>query len=559
MMIRKFRSFIQFSCILQFMWLRSSENVEIACDVMSDSNYDFGPRLCFIRNMNQRILNDVTYKPNPIFNEKREIIFDNCTLDALPLGMFEHYPNVKTMYVWNIRLRNVSKEVFRNAKELLLLDLSKNHINQLEPNAFSLTMKLSQLDLSKNQIASIDVEAFTGLERLNILNMANNKVQLIPANCFAPLRQLKIIRLNHNSIKMIPVELFANNMRLQNIYLNDNSIEWLFGEQTFRHLPDVNEFDLHNNPIVNLANCVINAQSIDIRRTNAMGCYIGARTKRILANDNRIAFIDTDDASAATLEYVDLENNRLPKMSNLTRFENVHYLNLKNNRINDIGLNSFARMHRLEVLNLRNSGVSNIYFGLFSHKSKLKILDLSYNELGHIDFQMFVAMKNLIQLHLDGNNLNELDATEIRRIFPALQQISISQNDWSCHNLATIVQHLESNGIAINSIDSTKNTENIKGIPCSSGGDSGNTDNRVNEIATQRNVIANESSETEKSQEVRTITAANIIERPNYDQWSNFSDIHLMLRLLQLKNDVQNTVQSANEVAQKLDSILHLS
>lgn len=561
MMFQMIRLFIQFHCILQFVRFCSSDEIE--CDPISDTNYAIGPRLCFIRHMNQRILHDVTYKPNSNYLEKREIIFDNCTLDALPLGIFEHYPNVKTMYVWNIHLKNMTKEMFRNADELVKLDLSKNHIGQLESDTFSLTTKLAQLDLSMNRIKSMHVDAFSGLGRLNILNLANNQLQLIPANCFAPLRQLKMIRLNQNSIKMIPVELFAHNIRLQNIYLNDNAIEWLFGEQTFRHLSDVNEFDLHNNPIVNFANCVINAQSIDIRQTNAMGCYIGSRTKRILASDNRIAFIDSDDAPATNLEHVELANNRLPGMLNLTRFENLSYLNLKNNRIHDIGLNSFARMHRLEVLNLQNSGVSKIYFGLFSHKSKLRVLDLSYNELGHIDFRMFVAMKSLIQLHLDGNNLNVMDATEVRRIFPALQQIGISRNDWSCHNLASIVKHLESNGIAINSIDSTKNTENIKGIPCSSGDDGGDggseTDINVNEIATERNVITTESSEIEKSQEIRAFTTNDINERLHYDQWSNGSDMHLMLRLLELKYDVQNTVQSANEVARKLDSILRLS
>lgn len=573
-------------CILQNCCVNSTE---IECDAIS--NTDFGRRFCFIRHLNGRILHNVTYKPNSIADEKREIIFDNCTLDALPLGMFVHYPYVKTLYVWNIELKKIEQEAFENSNELLTLDLSKNRIAALDAYTFSLATHITLMDLSQNRIATVHVDAFSGLQRLNILNLDSNHLKLIPANCFAALIQLKTIRLSRNLIKMIPVELFGHNHRLRNIHLNDNNIEWLFGEQTFRHLNHVNEFDVHNNPIVNFGNCVINAQSIDIRNTNAHGCYIGARTKRLMASNNQIAFIDTSDAIATNLEHLDVAHNRLTKLHNLTRFEHLKYLDLTGNAICDIGLNSFGRMHQLEVLNLRNSGLSHIYFGLFSHKSKLRTLDLSYNKLGHIDFRMFVAMKSLVELHLDGNNLNQLDATEVRTIFPALTKIGISQNDWSCHQLASIVKHLESNGIAINSIDSTKNTENIKGIPCSSGAINGHKgvdddddddhrrhdnhnddivdDNNDDEMSTvetesaslQLNAITTaQSLQIEGNQEIRPFTLNNINEqRPSHEQWSNVSVMPLIVRLMELKYDVENTVQSANEVARKLESILQIS
>lgn len=564
--------------ILQcFFVVYSSENVAVQIECDAISNTDFGRRFCFIRHLNQRTLPpNITYKPNSIADEKRELIFDNCTLDTLPLSLFEHFPHIKTVYIWNIQLKFISIELFRNANELLTLDLSKNHIERLESRTFSLAVHLTHLDLSKNHIEWIHVNAFAELNQLNILNLNYNKLSLIPAMAFVPLVQLKAIHLSYNSIKMIPVELFAQNLRLQTIHLNDNAIEWLFGEQTFRHLSNVNEFDLHNNPIVNFAGCIINAQSIDIRNTNAMACFVGARTKRILANDNRIAYVDiTATTSTTPLEHIDLANNRLHSIQNLTRFERLRYLDLTNNHLHDIGLNSFARMYQLEVLNLRNSGLAHIYFGLFSHKSRLRALDLSYNDLGRIDFRMFVAMTSLVQLHLNGNNLNEMDATEIRRIFPALTKIGISKNDWSCHNLASIIKHLESNGIALESIETTQNTENIKGIPCKNdddvddGGDgegsgkgSGAVVVVVNGNDARKTIAEKEQTtqliEIEKSPEIQTFTSNK---KPSYtNQSSNSTDtMNLMLRLLELKHDVQNTIQNANAVGRKLDHILQIS
>lgn len=574
----------------------SGTTVQIECDAIS--NTDFGRRFCFIRHLiyPSRNLKNITYKPNRMANEKLELIFDNCTLDALPMSIFEHFPNIKTVYAWNIQLKTVSTEMFRYANELLTLDLSKNHIERLDAHTFSLAIRLNNLDLSKNHIESIDVNAFAHLNQLNILNLNHNKLSLIPAMALTSLVQLKAIYLSFNSIKLIPVELFAQNARLQTIHLNDNAIEWMFGEQTFRHLSDVNEFDVHNNPIVNFGGCIINARSIDIRNTNALGCFISARTKRILANDNRIAFVDITTASSSSstavfespLEHIDLANNRLHSMQNLTQFERLRYLDVSNNHLHDIGLNSFARMHQLEVLNLRSSGLAHINFGLFSHKSKLRTLDLSYNDLGHCDFRMFVAMTSLVQLNLNGNNLSELDATEIRRIFPALTKIGISQNDWSCQNLASIIKHLETNGIALESIDTIQNTANIKGIPCKnndddiSGGGGGGSGmiydaNDARKIIAE-NEITTQSIEIESSQEVHSSTLnnsnsnnanddinnnshRNSNEQQDYsNQWSSGTNImNLMLRLLELKSDVQNTVQNVNEVSRKLDNILQIS
>lgn len=443
--------------------------------------------------------------------------------------------------------KNLSKEAFRNGRKLLVLDLSKNKIRKLHQDTFFLAEQLMELDLSKNLLQSIDVHAFSGLGYLQKLNLEHNKLELIPENSFASLIQLKSIRMSHNSIKMIPVELFRQNMQLQDIYLNDNEIEWLFGEQTFRHLPNVNEFDFHNNPIENSVCFVVNAQLIDIRHTNSMCCYIGSRTKRILANNNQISYIDSNDAtstSTTTLEHVDLASNNLPKMENLSLFENLIYLDLTNNSISDIGINSFARMHRLEKLALRKSGLSNIYFGLFSHKLKLKYLDISYNTLTHIDFRMFVSMRNLVKLHLDGNNITELDVTEMRKIFPALLEISISENNWYCENLGKFLLQIESFGITLKTIGSVKNSENISGIPCSTASHG---------TSTQKNLLSDENS-TENSEE-NTCLVSEVI---STDQHLNISDMNIIVRLMELKYDIQIITQSANEISKKVENILKL-
>lgn len=558
------KKFGMFYCIMVLLSLVNSiVSIQFECDAIS--NTDFGRRFCFFRHISTQDLSNATILPNDIADEKRELILDNCTLYTLPFGIFQQFPHIKTIYSWNVQLQALKSETFRNAYELSMLDLSRNQIGGLDAHTFSLATNLMRLELSKNSLNTIDVDAFSGLDRLHTLNMDNNKLVFIPANVFTSLRQLKTIRLNHNSIKTIPVELFDRNFQLENIYLNDNAIEWMLGEQTFRHLSHVLDFDLHNNPITNLYCCVINAQSIDIRNTNAMGCSIGSRTKQILANDNRITFIDTKNGSAANLKHIDLANNRLTHIKNLTRFESLTYLDLSNNQINDIGLNSLAHMQHLEYLNLRRSGFNRIYFGSFSHKSNLKTLDISFNNLNHIDFRMFISMPNLRKLYIDGNNLTDIDMTEVHKLFPVLTTIGISMNNWNCVDLAAMIKYLEGNKITLDSEGVIKNKENIKGIPCNI-----HKNKQKNVLDVNSAPVQVYSSSTTTTPQLSNIFQNHdiITVQHNTDivhstkQCSNpftkLIDTDVIVRLIDLKYQTLNEIESIKSISNKLENILNL-
>lgn len=546
-----------FNCILIWLSLVSStvSTLHFECDAIS--NTDFGRRFCFFRHMTA--VDDVTNSmivPNEIADEKRELIFDNCTLHTIPRGVFQQFPHIKTIYAWNAQFQILDGEAFRFADELNSVDVSRNAITTLQARTFIWATHLKRLELSKNLLATIDVDAFAGLDHLETLHLDNNRLDFLPATAFSPLRQLKTIRLDHNAIKSISVEQFVRNVGLQNIRLNDNAIEWLLGEQTFRHLSHVIEFDLHNNPITNLRTVVINAQSIDIRHTNAMACFVGARTKRLLASDNRITFIDTQNGSVANLQYIDLANNRLASIQNVTHFDGLTHLDVSNNQIVDIGLNTFAGMLHMEYLNLRSSGFNHIYFGSFSHKLHLKTLDIAFNGLQHIDFHMFVPMPSLRNLHLDGNNLTNIDVSEVRKLFPALKIIGISMNDWQCANLAEAIKYLESNGVAVDTDGAIRNAENIKGIPCRAADSKSQTFNSAIESS-------DDPSHTTEIQRVSNADEHNTLEShaqretmAKCQSVNNVVDSEAFVRLIDLKYQTLNAIDAVQSISDKLENII---
>lgn len=496
-------------------------NLTLTCDSISDTSA--GYPYCFIRHVTStNEINNVHLVDSPDAYDKRELIFDNCSFVAFPLGFFGYLSTVRTIYAWNTGLRQLHSDAFINAHHLTTLDLTKNEISNLSAETFSHASNLKLLQLTQNKVNAIDRLAFFGLSRLRALHLDYNEIVSLDASVFSPLGRLQVLRLNNNRIKAISSTLFALNLQLANIHLQENGIEQFDGERTFLYLVNVREFDMHNNPIENHTNCVIDAQTIDIRWTRAKSAFIGLHTKRLIAADNRITSVVVSDGAEKNLLYVDLANNALTQMRNFSHCEALVYLDLSHNHITDIAIDSFASMHSLEVLRLRNSGLRTIQFGLLSHKMSLKELDISFNHLVTINFNMFMSMGNLRSLYLDGNNITNMDMSEVRKVFPSLVKIGIARNSWRCTQLAAIVKSLDSNGIALSSIGMVKDKENIRGIPC----------DEVSTTATSR---------TEPSSERSKL---------------NTLDGGVIVKLIALKYESMDAVKQIKSISRKLQDLL---
>lgn len=496
---------------------------EIGCDSISD--YQRGRQYCIIKYLAGNESTEFKYIPSFFATMKTELLFDNCTLSSIPKGIFKAFPNLKTMYTWNAGIEKVSKNDFRNAINLRVIDLSHNRISYLLDSTFFWAIDLEFIDLSQNQLNKIEKNAFHGLISLKILHLQNNYIEDIAPGTFDLLPKLESLHLNDNAVQSIDEHLFRNNSKLTSITLNDNQIHSIAGT-TFQHLRKLDHFDIHNNPTEGLDLLVVDSVYTNIRNINCMGCYIGNRTEKLFASHNNISYI-IQNGTGKAIE-LDVSHNNLSSVKNLTKLDNLQNLDLSHNQIRDIEVKSFSNMTQLESLRLRQSGLSRVSFGLFSHKSKLKILDISYNSLRTIDLNMFTVITNLRSLYLEGNNLTDIDLTDLKQYFPLLTKIGLSKNNWKCDNLATNIKILESNSIELNAVGFTKQSSNIKGIPC------------TNELA----IV--ETTNMEKVLGDKKCQVA--LSSPN--------DMELILKLIELKYELSDSSDVLLQISEKLDAVL---
>jgi hypothetical protein len=136
---------------------------------------------------------------------------------------------------------------------------------------------------------------------------------------------------------------------------------------------------------------------------------------------------------------------------------------------NALGQNNvFSNLKKLKILNLKSVGLNKSDIELFADLHGLESLDISSNNLQYIDFIPISELENLNVLNLYNNSLSTLKFNELNYIFPELKSIDISENNWICADLITVLTMFQNLNIKIKIAKSNliKTGTNIRGIRC---------------------------------------------------------------------------------------------
>ncbi|CAL4083522.1 unnamed protein product [Meganyctiphanes norvegica] len=120
-------------------------------------------------------------------------------------------PHLYQLLLQGNKLSFIPSDIFPQT-DLAYLDLSRNQIIYIGPNAFSNLRKLSKLNLSYNQLEYLDDYMFSiaqhDLDPNNlIINLSNNKISYISPMAFADVRPINI-NLSYNRLTSIEEEVF---------------------------------------------------------------------------------------------------------------------------------------------------------------------------------------------------------------------------------------------------------------------------------------------------------------------------------------------------------------
>lgn len=242
-----------------------------------------------------------------------------------------------------------------NFKNLLLINLSHNHIESLEIFNKEVFKNLKVLILEKNEIKNVGsknlLNSFTNLE---ILILSSNLIYTINSLIDMKFNNLTYLSLSKNKIVDISFLSQSVIINLNTLNLSDNQIYDISSLEKM-NFPYLEELNLKNNQIVN----------IDVfQKTNF------PKLVKLLLNNNSIMDINIFEKNI---------------------FENLEILNLQKNKIKNIEcLNNASFKITLKELYLSNNLIQ-IYESLnLCYFSSLKISDLSssYQDLKFLSIKL---------------------------------------------------------------------------------------------------------------------------------------------------------------------------
>lgn len=173
---------------------------------------------------------------------------------ALPAEALRHLTSLQELDFSNNHISSMSDTSFHFLKNLRLLELHDNRIEQVLKGTFQgdIHSKLEEISLRFNHLTSISQHTFFDLEALRKLHLDDNKIDKVERRAFMNLDELEYLSLRGNKLNNLADESFQNLPKLEIL------------DMAFNQLPNFN-FDYFDQ-VGTLSNLNVNVSHNQIRQ-----------------------------------------------------------------------------------------------------------------------------------------------------------------------------------------------------------------------------------------------------------------------------------------------------
>ncbi|KAI8121074.1 Lutropin-choriogonadotropic hormone receptor, partial [Lucilia cuprina] len=127
---------------------------------------------------------------------------DRAGIHEVPANLCRQAPRLRSLELKTNSIQHIP--ILANCRELRLLDLSSNLIEDLKGRPFHGLKQLHDLLLSYNRIQTIPQDAFQGIAKLQLLDLEGNQISLIHKDAFLPFTSLEDLNLGNNIFPELP-------------------------------------------------------------------------------------------------------------------------------------------------------------------------------------------------------------------------------------------------------------------------------------------------------------------------------------------------------------------
>ncbi|XP_012271983.1 toll-like receptor 6 [Orussus abietinus] len=275
-------------------------------------------------------------------------------------------------------------------KSLKDLRLRNNSIGVLAPGLLSDLNQLVSLDLSRNALTGswLDSATFAGLIRLVLLDLSYNRIERLDPSLFQDLYTLQILNLRHNEIATIPVDALSPMSNLHTLELASNRLVHL-DAYSLNGLFALSHLALDSNLLETIhpdafRNCS-GLEDLDLSRNNL-------KTVPVALHDTRM------------LRTLDLGENRIESLEEpgFKGMSSLYGLRLIGNEIGNVTRYALAELPALQILNLAKNKIERVEEAAFADNPALQAIRLDANLLRDVS-DVFRRSPGLLWLNLSDN------------------------------------------------------------------------------------------------------------------------------------------------------------
>ncbi|KAL3874289.1 hypothetical protein ACJMK2_037328 [Sinanodonta woodiana] len=393
----------------------------------------------------------------------KELLLQGNETKELNYAALKNLTGLTTLHLEKFQQTTLnSSNIFGYLQNLESLKLKTfKRLSVIESSAFkNKVSKLKTLWLEGLPLVVYPAGAILNIPSLQSLNVINTQVKKLYSQSFRDLRSLKDLDLSHNLIDSIDNDTFAGitdtllflNLAVNRLGYNTNKKESLHFLSS-QHWTDLEQLSLAYNkldtipdgPFRNMPKLAYLALKSCQLSFISNGLLQGLQNLHTLdVSENRItqissnAFVHTPQLKKLRLDrqhkesIKDLVLNFPPTAVEPIRASLTH-LNVEHNRVNVSQIWEIIELlTNLEELKLQNTNLVAVPDFVFRYHTQLQILDLSENQISSLDQKSFHGLKDtLTSLSLSDNNLTTIDECVLQN-FSKLNHLYLANNLWNC-------------------------------------------------------------------------------------------------------------------------------
>jgi len=352
---------------------------------------------------------------------------------------------------------------------MLRLYADRCEIRRIGGDTFTNLRTLEYIDLSFNHIDHLDQEAFSGLPMIRTLRLDNNRLQALRPNVFSGLT-LSILRLDENLIDDLD-ELTFNDAEVETLNLDGNRLGQIEASAMKPLRSSLRNLTISHNDVplqvdsdafVGFSFAAIRVRSSGLRSLKFIEDVAAVESLDVGGNDLGGLTFPWSAALAlgcreARLDAVGLEHF---DFSLATSLRSARYLDLSANLLTTVDPGAFRQLSDLRRLDLSRNQLTRLQSDFALHLSAVERLNLSRNSISSVESTSLTGLTRLRHLDLSRNRIQVLPY-ELETVLAPVEKFDLSENPLYCNcELAWLCRWLGSSALA------SRHPNNARSLRC---------------------------------------------------------------------------------------------